>query len=674
MSAIAPREEGTSVLNTEAILKRLQGVRRSSRGWIALCPAHADKNPSLSIDERDGKILLHCFGGCTKEAVLAALEMEPKDLFAEAARQPRKRRIVAEYPYTDERGTLLYQNVRFDPKGFQQRRPDGRGGWTWNLDGVPRVLYNLPAVVAASGDVFFVEGEKDCATGEGLGLTVTTSGAAGSWRSEYAETLRGKRVVIIADADEPGKKHARQMAASLYGKAESVKVLELPGAKDLSEWVVERGGTREALLESMRNAPEWKPQSINGAEVLWAIFRFVRRFVALSDQQAVAVSLWIAHTHAIDSADATPYLAVTSAEKQCGKSRLLEVAQTLVANPWLTGRATAAVLVRKIEADKPTLLLDESDAAFGGEKEYAEALRGILNTGHRRGGAASLCVGKGAEISFKDFSTFGAKCIAGIGKLPDTVADRSIPIRLKRAAPGEVVERFRLRDVTPVAGALRAQIETWCNSTADSLRDARPDLPSELSDRQQDGAEPLLAIADAAGQGWLGLARAALVDLCAEAKATDDSKGFKLLTDIRHVFESRRADKLFSSTLVVALAALESSPWGEWSRGKPLTAPKLAKLLHPYGVMPHTIRIGAETSKGYELDDFEDSFRRYLRLPALSLGHSPGSKPSHPSHVNTDAGFCDSFKTSQNHSVTAPKWQIGNTGAGCDGVTLLPPP
>ena len=139
----------------------------------------------------------------------------------------------------------------------------------------------------------------------------------------------------------------------------------------------------------------------------------------------------------------TPYLAITSAEKQCGKTRLLEVLDLLVSNPWLTGKVSAACLIRKIDSQKPTLLLDESDAAFNGEKEYAEVLRGVLNTGHRRGGHASCCVGQGVNITFKDFHTFCPKAIAGIGKLPDTVADRSIPIRLKRRAPGEPVERFR---------------------------------------------------------------------------------------------------------------------------------------------------------------------------------------------------------------------------------------
>ena len=356
----------------------------------------------------------------------------------------------------------------------------------------------------------------------------------------------------------------------------------------------------------------------DGAELLSEVYRFVRRFVSLSETQAVVIALWVVHTHAIDGADVTPYLAITSAEKQCGKTRLLETLALIVANPWFTGRVTAAVLVRKVDDKKPTLLLDESDAAFHGEKDYAEALRGILNTGHRRGGVSSLCVGKGAEISYKDFSTFCPKAIAGIGKLPDTVADRSIPIRLKRAARGEIVERFRHREVVPEADALKAKLQQWAASAMDRVRNARPTLPSELSDRQQDGAEPLLAIADLAGKGWEEITRKTLVELCTEARQSDDSKGVRLLSDIRQVFESRNVDKISSAELAEALAAIETSPWAEWSHGKPITAPKLARLLRPYEVTPHKIRTGDHTLQGYQRADFEDAFTRYLPSVAQS--------------------------------------------------------
>jgi nicotinamidase-related amidase len=232
-------------------------VRRNGAGWIARCPAHEDHNPSLSVHERDGKILLHCHAGCNVEAICAALGIEMRELFIEAKQEAR---IAAIYDYTDEEGALLSQVVRFDPKDFRQRKPDCNDGWTWNLNGVRRVLYRLPEVPKAKS-VLICEGEKDCETARSLGLTATCNpSGAGKWREEYSEFLRGKRVAIIADADEPGRKHTQQVAASLSGKTESLKVLELPDAKDLSDWV-EQGGERESLIEMIRNAPEWKPTS-----------------------------------------------------------------------------------------------------------------------------------------------------------------------------------------------------------------------------------------------------------------------------------------------------------------------------------------------------------------------------------------------------------------------------
>jgi len=242
-------------MTLEAVLARLQGVRRNGSGWQARCPAHEDHIPSLSIDEREGKILVHCHAGCSQEAVLAALRIEARELSLDAC--DGNARVVAEYPYMDERGELLFQVVRLEPKSFRQRRPDGQSGWIWNLSGTRRVLYRLPEVLNAKS-VLVCEGEKDCDTAYGLGLVATSNpGGAGKWREEYSEHLRGKQITIIVDADEPGRKHAETVFASLLWKASSIKVLELPGAKDLSEWV-EHGGMRDALLELARNAPERK--------------------------------------------------------------------------------------------------------------------------------------------------------------------------------------------------------------------------------------------------------------------------------------------------------------------------------------------------------------------------------------------------------------------------------
>jgi Protein of unknown function (DUF3631) len=641
----------------DRVLSLLKGVTRDGKGFRAKCPAHADRNPSLSVRETNGKILMKCFAGCLTKDVCKAMGIKMADLFS--ADLPT-RRIVVKYPYVDEDGKLLYQNVRFDPKDFRLRRPNGKGAWIWNLGDVRRVLYRLQDVQRAK-EVLLVEGEKDADTAARFGFTATTSGAAGSWREEFTDQLRGKRVTIIADADDVGRTHAQNVARSLLGKVDSLKLLELPSAKDLSDWA-EHGGGREGLLELIEKTSEWKPEYIDGSAVLDRVSAYIRRFVSLSESQMRVVALWTAHTYLIAAAYATPYMAITSVEKQSGKTRLLEVLETLAANAWLTGRVTAAVLVRKIDAEQPTLLLDESDAAFGGEKEYAEALRGILNTGHRRGGKSSCCERSGANFFCRDFSTFCAKAIAGIGKLPDTVADRSIPIRLRRAAPGERIERFRLRDIEAEAANLREEIETWCRSIGQMLPSARPELPDALTDRQQDGAEPLLAIADAAGGDWPEAARRALVELCTEAQVSDDSIGKQLLADIFNIFQSRGVDRLSSAHLVAALVETETSPWSEWPHGKPLTAMRLAKLLKGHEITPRSIRIGDQTPKGYIREDFRDAFLRYLRI------EDTWPQSATTQQTNTDEGSGGFSSRNREVAVAAATSEISNENSPCGGV------
>jgi hypothetical protein len=345
---------------------------------------------------------------------------------------------------------------------------------------------------------------------------------------------------------------------------------------------------------------------------LSVLSEMVRRYIALAPAEADVIALWIVHTHAFQAAQLTPYLAITSAEKQCGKSRLLEFLELLVANPWQTGSVSAAVLYRTIDELHPTLLLDESDATFNGNREFGEALRGVLNSGHRYGGKASRCERAGENFVRRDFDTFCPKAIAGIGNLPDTVADRSIPIRLRRKPPGMEVARFRRREVEPETEALRTQISDWAAEWLVVLDDMRPELPDQLSDRQQDGAEPLLAIAEAAGGEWPARARAALVEVLTGTAAEDQSERVRLLADIRCVFNLTRRDKLSTGELLAKLIQDETLPWGEFSNGRPLTPIGLARLLKPFGICPGTIRLDKETAKGYQRDGFADAWARYL--------------------------------------------------------------
>ena len=260
----------------ERVLQAMQGVHKSGAQWKALCPSHADQQASLAIRVVDGgKVLLRCHADCATEDILAAAGLSMQDLFADAL-PPRedvpqfggvervKPKQVAAYPYRGADGALLYESVRYEPKTFRQRRPDGAGGWLWNLEGVARVPYRLPELLAApvSTAVWVVEGEKNANALVTLGLVATCNvGGAGKWKDEYSEHLRGRMVVVLPDNDEPGRTHADAVARSLVGVAKALKVVALPGLPpkgDVVDWITE-GGTKEQLVALAKATPPFVP-------------------------------------------------------------------------------------------------------------------------------------------------------------------------------------------------------------------------------------------------------------------------------------------------------------------------------------------------------------------------------------------------------------------------------
>ena len=221
---------------------REHGSRIDSHGgyWMAQCPTptHEDRTPSLSLAQGDVGAVLYCQLGCDTRDVLAALDLSWPDLFDEPRkeRDTAPRRVVAEYKYLDQDGELLFVKVRYEPKGFAVKRPDGRGGWVWKIGGASRVLYRLPEVVAAIRDrktVFLVEGEKDADRLAALGHVATCNydgaakeGQRTKWHPRYGDALKGADVVIIADCDEAGEAHARAAYMDLKGKAASVRIVQ----------------------------------------------------------------------------------------------------------------------------------------------------------------------------------------------------------------------------------------------------------------------------------------------------------------------------------------------------------------------------------------------------------------------------------------------------------------
>lgn len=374
----------------------------------------------------------------------------------------------------------------------------------------------------------------------------------------------------------------------------------------------------------------------HGLGLLDDLARFFARFVSFPSPAARdAVVLWTMHTHAFDAAETTPRLHLQSAEKRSGKSRTLELLEMTAANAHATMNMSAAALYRVVEEHHPTLLLDEVDTVFSkGRDERNEDLRGLLNAGHRRGARAYRCSGMKMEV-VKAFHVFCPVALSGIGDIPGTLADRSIPIPMRRKTQAEPVERLRRRKVGPEAEALRERLAQWAADHVDDLRTAEPSIPDQLDDRAADGWEPLLAIADAFGGSWPVRARAAALELSAGKMAEDDTIGVRLLVDCRTVFGD--AERLSSAELASRLCRIEEAPWGAWY-GHPLDARGLAKMLKPFDIRPRKVRFGDDTAQGYMRDAFADAWARYL---PPNGGPDPIShfEPEHPEQCRSEALF-----------------------------------
>ncbi|MDO5629795.1 MAG: DUF3631 domain-containing protein, partial [Mobilicoccus sp.] len=334
----------------------------------------------------------------------------------------------------------------------------------------------------------------------------------------------------------------------------------------------------------------------------------IRRYCVLPSEGAyVAVALWVALSHLVDQVDYAPRLVARSAEKRSGKSRLLEVVAEMAWDPLRTVNASTAYIFRRLVGDKPpTILLDEADTIFGVKvkAEQHEDLRGLLNAGFQRGLTFGRCVGP--SLTPTEFRTFSLAALAGIGRMPDTIEDRAVVLRMRRRLPSETVSPYRGRRDGQALTRIREALTEWAEGV--DIRADEPDIPAGIEDRAADTWEPLLAVADAVGGAWPARARKACVALVAESDddATEQSLGVRLLADCRTVWDGAATTFLPSSDLVSALRALDEAPWETFE----LNPSKLGRRLAEYGI--RTAKNTAGTARGYRREDFLDPFERYL--------------------------------------------------------------
>lgn len=386
----------------------IQAVRHDGRSRNVRCPAHDDRRASLSVGcGDDDRTLLHCHAGCTLDAILTAAALTMTDLHERHNRNGDAPQIVATYDYTDEQGAPLYQVCRLAPKDFRQRRPDGAGpdgagGWIWRLDDVRRVLFGLP-LLRTQRVAYVAEGEKDVLALRKLGLVATTNaGGAGKWCDDYTRQLQAagtESVAILPDNDTAGRQHAETVARSCHAAGLKVKIVTLPGLPvkgDVSDYLEKH--SRDELIALVKETalyepstaapapattppvepadaakptvrapkrekpekpkqgrgvqledPEPWPEPVDGAALLDTITATFERYLALPKYASTALALWVLHTYTFAAWFTSPFLAITSPAKRCGKTLLLIVLGALVPRRLFASNVTPAVLFRTIE-------------------------------------------------------------------------------------------------------------------------------------------------------------------------------------------------------------------------------------------------------------------------------------------------------------------------------------
>jgi len=392
--------------------------------------------------------------------------------------------------------------------------------------------------------------------------------------------------------------------------ASELKEVGITGARGIVEAELKvKSETREDEAQGralVLSDPQVLDEVPDGSVVADELARTFSRYVVLPPGGADTAALWTLHCHSFPAWTISPTLALVSPEKRFGKTTALEVLTYLAPRPLPASSITAAVVFRAVEKYQPTLIIDEADSFLHG----ADELRGILNSSHRKSLATSLrAVGEDNEV--RAFRTWAPRAIALIGRLPDTLADRSVVLPMRRKKKGERVERLRLDRIADELEPLRRAAWTWGQANVETLREADPVVPDELHDRGADNWRPLLAIADLCGGDWPRRAREAARRFSGETD-DEDSARVLLLGDLRELFEDRDVEQLASAEIVDELAKREDRPWPEWRDGKPLTKRGLAKLLAPFHVRPKPIWIGQKTRRGYERDSFTDLWERYL--------------------------------------------------------------
>ncbi|MEU4287804.1 DUF3631 domain-containing protein [Kribbella sp. NPDC026596] len=405
----------------------------------------------------------------------------------------------------------------------------------------------------------------------------------------------------------------------------------------------------------------------SGARLLDELHATLTKYVVFPSAEAAdAVTLYVAATHAQPAWEHATRLVIKSPIKRCGKSRLQEIIAETCYRPLRTANCSTAALVRSIGGDDPpTILLDEADTIFGGQKSskdgVAEDLRGFINAGHSRG--VPYLRWDMTARQLEECPTFGMAVLGGIGDMPDTIEDRAVIVGMRRRGPNETVSAFRRRNV-PALRELRDKLHAWIRPAVDKLTLLEPTMP--VQDRAADTWEPLVVVADYAGGDWPDRARRACLIMTGTAATEESTAGERLLADLYELWaDDTDTEVMFTAEVLAKLHAVPEAPWADWY-GRPLTDRGLAKLLKPYGVRSRNVRIGGEQAKGYYRADLTDPWGRYV--PSVPTSHVDRGDEEHAGQAANPGGTDDGTDAVSDSVPPRDLRKHGSRDAGTDGT------
>ena len=489
--------------------------------------------------------------------------------------------------------------------------------------------------------------------------------------TSMSKAKRKEEVKRLASLDNLSYEVERETAAKGMGVRATALDLEVKKER--------QANSDNEAAEMVSDAEPWH-ERVNLAEVLDEVKATIARFVMANDNAYLAATLWCAFTHVIDHVSIAPLAIIHAPEPRCGKSVLLTAMAELSKRPLPASNISPSALYRVIEKQRPTLFLDETDTFL----QTNEELRGVINSGHARKHAFVIrCQGDDHETV--RFSTWGAKCLSGIGKLNRTLMDRAITLELRRKLPSEKVERIRRAD-PGLFDELRSKLARFAIDHGSEIGRLRPDIPESLNDRAQDNWEPLLAIADFAGGRWPQMARDAAQGT--NSHAEDLSHGEQLLASIRDAFDHDIAQKLSRDELLARLIDDEEGPWATLNRGRPMTASQLVKRLGNYSLSPVPLKILGKTTRGFYRRDFEDVWSRYLDGNLAETSVTAGLEEAKCNHESVTSQDIDNKAKTVGNTHNASKASVtkcnqsvttevsdnkAKTSDGYTGYTKTPP-